>query len=295
MRKAHVFGGLLRSRREQIRCSFHESQRAHATAPPGDQAPGTVLPAVLHSPPYSTPRTITQPLNLAVTADIILVIARKGNDIREEIVGARGKGAYRLQPTGEKPVSRSPLVHYHGGRFDGGLVKSYASSAAVLIFLMVSGVWARDDGRQMDSKFRLNYLGYFSHGDKIALVLSDTGGSKVWQLLDSSGKTVASGSFQDYVSKDFASGDSFFRIDFSTFAGTGSGFRLGVDSLRSEPFDITPGSPYADLAAQGFDYFKDHRTPEYTFDQFVHNWTAGTIKGPFWNDAGDKGFYTTNT
>jgi len=174
-------------------------------------------------------------------------------------------------------------------------VNSYASSAAVLIFLLVSGAWARDDGRQMDSKFRLNYLGYFSRGDKIALFLSDTGGAKAWQLLDSSGKTVASGPSQDYVSKDFASGDSFFRIDFSTFAGTGSGFRLGVDNLRSEPFDITPGSPYADLAAQGFDYFKDHRTPEYTFDQFVHNWTAGTIKGPFWNDAGDKGFYTTNT
>jgi len=147
----------------------------------------------------------------------------------------------------------------------------------------------------MDSKFRLNYLGYFSRADKIALFLSESGGSKAWQVLDSSGKTVASGTSQDYVSRDFASGDSFFRIDFSAFTGIGTGFRLSVDTLLSEPFDVTAGNPYGDLAAQGFDYFRDHRTPDYTFDQFLHNWAAGSIKGPFWNDAGDKGFYTTNT
>ncbi len=174
-------------------------------------------------------------------------------------------------------------------------MKSHTSAAAVFIFLLVSSAWARDDGRQMDSKFRLNYLGYFSRADKIALFLSETGGSRAWQLLDSSGKPVASGTSQDYVSRDFASGDSFFRVDFSTFSGTGAGFRLSIDNLHSEPFAVTAGSPYADLAAHGFDYFRDHRTPEYTFDQFLHNWAAGSIKGPFWNDAGDKGFYTTNT
>ncbi len=177
----------------------------------------------------------------------------------------------------------------------GGFVKSHSGAISIVIFLLVSGTWARDDGGQMDSRFRLNYLGYFSRADKIALFLSETGGSKAWQLLDSSGKTVASGTSRDYVSHDFASGDSFFRIDFSTFTGTGVGFRLSIDKLGSEPFDITAGSPYSDLAAQGFDYFRDHRTPEYTFDQFLHNWAAGSINGPFWNDAGDKGFYTTNT
>ena len=32
-----------------------------------------------------------------------------------------------------------------------------------------------------------------------------------------------------------------------------------------------------------------------TFDQFLHDWAKGSITGGFWNDAGDKGFYTTNT
>ncbi|MFB3903919.1 MAG: glycoside hydrolase family 9 protein [Acidobacteriota bacterium] len=174
-------------------------------------------------------------------------------------------------------------------------MKSHTSAAVVFALLLASTAWAKDDGSQMDSRFRLNYLGYFARADKIALFLSEIGGSKTWQVVDSSGRVVASGTSQDYVSRDFASGDSFFRIDFSTFTGTGAGFRLAVDNIRSEPFDITPGCPYGDLAAQSFDYFKDHRTPEYTFDQFLHNWATGSIKGPFWNDAGDKGFYTTNT
>ncbi|RPI29557.1 MAG: hypothetical protein EHM61_01190 [Acidobacteria bacterium] len=167
--------------------------------------------------------------------------------------------------------------------------------AAIIIGLLFSAAQARDDGRQMESRFRLNYVGYFSQADKIALFLSDTPGAKPWDLVDASGKTLASGTSRDYVRADFASGDSFFRIDFSSFTGAGSGFRLSIDGQRSEPFDIVRGNPYGDLAAHAFDYFKDHRTPEYTFDQFVHNWAAGSIKGPFWNDAGDKGFYTTNT
>ncbi len=57
-------------------------------------------------------------------------------------------------------------------------MKPHASAATVFIFLFVSSAWARDDGRQIDSEFRLNYLGYFSRADKIALFLSETGGSK---------------------------------------------------------------------------------------------------------------------
>jgi len=164
-----------------------------------------------------------------------------------------------------------------------------------LAALFVVAVQAKDDGTQMDSKFRINYLGYFSQADKIALFLSDTGGSKPWELVDTAGKTVASGSSSDHVSNDFASGDSFYRIVFSSFRGAGKGLRLKIDGQTSEPFDVSAGCPYGDLATQSFDYFRDHRTPEYAFDQFVHNWASGSIKGPFWNDAGDKGFYTTNT
>jgi Glycosyl hydrolase family 9/Cellulase N-terminal ig-like domain len=155
--------------------------------------------------------------------------------------------------------------------------------------------FAVDNGTQMDSPFRINYLGYFANGDKIALFLSPTGGSKAWLLVDAAGKAVASGTSTDYVKDDFASGDSFFRVDFSSYRGTGTGFRLNVDGQRSQPFDLTTGTPYGGLTDASFGYFKDHRTPDYTFDHFLNNWTTGRIQGPFWNDAGDKGFYTTNT
>jgi hypothetical protein len=154
---------------------------------------------------------------------------------------------------------------------------------------------AADDGSQLDSPFRVNYLGYFQHGPKIALYLSAEGGEGAWALEDASGKAVASGLFRDHVAADFASGDSFFRIDFSSFAGTGSGLRLRVGDLRSVPFDITAGSPYGRLAEESFDYFRDHRAPVTVFEKFLHGWTSGRLEAPFWYDAGDKGSYPTNT
>jgi endoglucanase len=97
------------------------------------------------------------------------------------------------------------------------------------------------------------------------------------------------------VAADFASGDSFFRIDFSSFTGTGQGFRLAAAGRRSEPFDVSTADPYGRLAEESFGYFKDHRTSHMVFDKFLHDWTTGRIVGPFWNDAGDQGSYPTNT
>jgi hypothetical protein len=154
---------------------------------------------------------------------------------------------------------------------------------------------AADDGSQLLSPFRINYLGYFQHGPKIALYLAPSGGEKAWSLKDAAGKAVATGASRDHVASDYASGDSFFRIDFSSFTGTGAGFRLGVDGKDSEPFDISAESPYGRLAEESFDYFRDHRAPETVFEKFLHDWTKGRIAGPFWYDAGDKGSYPTNT
>jgi hypothetical protein len=141
----------------------------------------------------------------------------------------------------------------------------------------------------------VNYLGYFQHGPKIALYLSVGGGATAWSLKDAAGQTLATGASRDHVASDFASGDSFFRIDFTSFAGTGSGLRLSVDGKDSEPFDVVPAGPYGRLAQESFDYFRDHRAKETVFDNFLHDWTKGRIAGPFWYDAGDKGSYPTNT
>ncbi len=167
--------------------------------------------------------------------------------------------------------------------------------AAALLLATAALATAADDGTQLLSPFRINYLGYFQHGPKIALYLSAEGGAKAWALEDAAGKVLLSGTSRDHVASDFASGDSFFRIDFSGFAGTGEGLRLSVDQKRSEPFDVSATSPYGALAREGFDYFKDHRAPETVFDKFLHDWTSGRIAGPFWYDAGDKGSYPTNT
>jgi len=167
--------------------------------------------------------------------------------------------------------------------------------AFLVVFLAAAGARAADDGSQLASPFRINYLGYFQHGPKIAVHLSDEGGSLDWSLEDGAGKTVASGTTRDHVASDFASGDGFFRIDFSSFTGTGEGFRLRVDGRRSEPFDVSPTSPYGRLAEESFDYFEEHRTNDMVFEKFLHDWTSGRIAGPFWNDAGDQGSYPTNT
>ena len=101
-----------------------------------------------------------------------------------------------------------------------------------------AGARAADDGSQLQSPFRINYLGYFQHGPKVALFLSAEGGELPWSLKDAAGKALAAGTSRDHVAADFASGDSFFRIDFSAFTGTGTGFRLSAGGKDSEPFDV---------------------------------------------------------
>jgi hypothetical protein len=165
----------------------------------------------------------------------------------------------------------------------------------VVVLLLATGVKAADDGSQLASPFRINYLGYFQHGPKIAVFLSAEGGALAWSLEDAAGKTVAEGTSRDHVAADFASGDSFFRIDFSSFTGTGTGLRLRVAGEPSPPFDVSSTNPYPRLADESFDYFEDHRTSGMIFEKFLHNWTSGRIEGPFWNDAGDQGSYPTNT
>jgi hypothetical protein len=168
-------------------------------------------------------------------------------------------------------------------------------TAFLVVLLLATGVRAADDGSQLTSPFRINYLGYFQHGPKIAVYLSAEGGSLEWSLEDAAGKTMASGTSRDHVADDFASGDSFFRIDFSSFTGTGTGLRLNVGDEPSPPFDVSATNPYPGLADESFDYFEDHRTSGMVFEKFLHNWATGRIEGPFWNDAGDQGSYPTNT
>jgi hypothetical protein len=167
--------------------------------------------------------------------------------------------------------------------------------AVCLLAILPTAALASDDGSQLASPFRINYLGYLQNGPKVAVYLAPQPGTKAWSLKDATGVVVAKGETRDFVANDFASGDSFFRIDFSGFRGTGKELRLSVDGKDSEAFAVDAQNPFGQLAEVSFDYFRVHRAPETVFEKFLRNWTSGRIAGPFWYDAGDKGSYPTNT
>ena len=103
---------------------------------------------------------------------------------------------------------------------------------ACLLAILPAGVFASDDGSQFASPFRINYLGYLQNGPKVAVYLAPAPGTTAWALKDASGGIVAKGETSDFVANDFASGDSFFRIDFSGFKGTGHPHPFSTTSIR---------------------------------------------------------------
>ncbi|WP_405445068.1 glycoside hydrolase family 9 protein [Streptomyces achromogenes] len=169
-----------------------------------------------------------------------------------------------------------------------------------------------------DSPVRVNQLGYLPDGPKRATVVSSSAQPLVWQLLDASGRTVASGSTTPRGS-DEASGDSTHLADFTSYRGTGKGFRLVVDGQSSPVFDIRPGL-YSSLFSDSMSFFYQQRSgtpieaslagPEYarpaghlgvapnTGDTQVPC-QAGVcdysldVRGG-WYDAGDQGKYVVN-
>lgn len=150
-----------------------------------------------------------------------------------------------------------------------------------------------DDGTQMQNRFRINYAGYLPLQEKIAVYLSDKPEPQVWQLLDSSGEMVLSGSTADRRVNDHASGDTFFLIDFSNFTSEGTGYFLQVGDDKSKTFDIA-NDVYGGLKYEFFDYFKDHRREGDVFDRYVHDWNDYSFTLNFVADAGDQGYYPVN-
>ncbi len=151
-----------------------------------------------------------------------------------------------------------------------------------------------DDGSQMENRFRINYAGYLPLQEKIAVYLySGENESVEWQVLDSDNKPVLTGSSSDYRENDFASGDSFFLIDFTSLKTLGDSYRLAIGKDRSKPFDISK-DVYKGLQYEFFDYFSDHHREGDVFDRYVHNWNDYSLTLNFIADAGDQGYYPVN-
>lgn len=151
----------------------------------------------------------------------------------------------------------------------------------------------RDDGTQIQNSFRVNYAGYLPLQEKVAVYINSATSARSWVLKNSEGNAVAKGESSNRRENDFASGDSFHLIDFSSFTQKGSGYYLSIDGHNSEPFDIS-NDPYGDLKYEFFDYFKDHERSGDIFNRSVDNWTRHSFSTDFIADAGDQGYYTVN-
>ena len=91
----------------------------------------------------------------------------------------------------------------------------------LLCALAAAAARAADDGSQLASPFRINYLGYFQNGPKIALCLSAEGGALPVVAEGRGGQDRRLRNVPRPRPADFASGDSFFRIDFTLLHGPG--------------------------------------------------------------------------
>jgi endoglucanase len=164
---------------------------------------------------------------------------------------------------------------------------------------------------------RVNQVGYFPELEKKATLVSDATAPVAWKLLDSSGKTVASGQTK-VLGKAKASGDSCHLIDFSTFKTAGRGYKLQADNSASEsmPFDIGTDL-YTQMKYDAIKYYYHNRSgieiklpyceqsqwarpaghpsdvmPNAPDTWYNASYTLDVTGG--WYDAGDHGKYVVN-
>ncbi|KNY28560.1 glycoside hydrolase family 9 protein [Pseudobacteroides cellulosolvens] len=163
---------------------------------------------------------------------------------------------------------------------------------------------------------RVNQLGYFPNAAKKATFKVNQGASTTtWQLKNSSGTVVASGTTQPY-GPDHASGEELQIIDFSDYTTPGKDYQLVAGSASSFKFDIGDDM-YSTMKYDALKYFYHARSGikiemPYCVDS---KWaraaghttdnpkliTGRNYNGPSsiegsggWYDAGDHGKYVVN-
>ncbi|GLW73810.1 endoglucanase [Kitasatospora phosalacinea] len=113
-------------------------------------------------------------------------------------------------------------------------------------------------GAAADFPVRVNQVGYLPDGPKRATVVSSATSPLAWQLRDSSGAQVASGTTTVHGA-DQASGQSTHLVDFGAYTGTGTGYTLVVGGSASHPFDIS-AALYDGLRADSLNFFYQQRS-----------------------------------
>ena len=160
----------------------------------------------------------------------------------------------------------------------------------------------------------VNQVGYLPDLEKIAIVKTGASSPVKWELLDKSGKVVASGDTAVH-GPDAASGDRVQHADFSAYTTPGTGYTLRVGNDVSHPFDIG-ANVYNKLKYDSLHFFYHMRSgipiampyagdPKWTHpaghpgDKSVpcspeaHCDYSLDVSGG-WYDAGDHGKYVVN-
>jgi len=173
---------------------------------------------------------------------------------------------------------------------------------------------------QTATAVRVNQVGYLPNLNKLATVVSTSTSPLSWQLRNSGGTTVASGSTTVF-GNDAAARESVHIIDFSSFTTVGTGYTIAVGSVVSHPFDIST-TIYDRMKYDALAYFYHNRSGIAIVQPYAGGtqWTRpaghiqvspnqGDISVPCasdagcsyslnvsggWYDAGDHGKYVVN-
>ena len=124
--------------------------------------------------------------------------------------------------------------------------------------LMSGQLPAADTADDRVPAIRVNQVAYFPDGPKHATLVRQDPSEVDWTLVSASGVTVASGTSKA-IAFDTSSELDVHRIDFSSFTGTGDGYRLVAGGDTSPPFSIS-GKAYRDLYADALSYFYKARS-----------------------------------
>lgn len=175
-------------------------------------------------------------------------------------------------------------------------------------------------------RVRVNQVGYLPFGPKGATVVTDSTTPLAWQLKDSTGKVVKSGTSATPAA-DPTSGQNVATIDFSRYTRQGTGYTLTADGQTSYPFAISDtafqqlrkdaltvfytqrsGIPILNSIAPGYGRAAGHIgvAPNkgdtavgcQAAASWMDNWTCDpsftvNVTGG-WYDAGDHGKYVVN-
>ena len=115
----------------------------------------------------------------------------------------------------------------------------------------------------------VNQVGYHPDSPKIAAFSQDDSNPVTWSL-QQDGVEKASGETL-LIGDDSSSGDFVHQIDFSNFREPGEGYQLAIDTMSSEPFNIS-SSIYSDLKLDALAYFYLNRSGLEIEEDYAGDW-----------------------